>query len=210
MKRAIPWFAGAFLVLISLGIRAVYESRLEYQRGEAAQKQGKEEKAVRHYDRSIHWYAPFNPYPLKSIKRLWQFGAMYEEKNPKLALLAYDAIRGSIHAIRSLYWPYRNWLPKVNERIAKLRAQEHLAENPTLDSKKIHAFHKRVLAIDERPHTGWVIFAQIGFWGWLLAVLGWIWKGFDAQGKMYWKPSLPWISGIIVFFSFWILGLVHA
>jgi len=195
--------------------RAIFESKAEFTKAQKEEKRDQFEEAIHHYDRSIHWYAPFNPYGKKSLSGLWDLGKSLEKVGQeRVALLAYDAMRGSIHAVRSFYWPYQSWLPKTNERIAILRAKEQTKGqtkgHPNVFYEEALTFHRRVLTIDERPIMGWTIFAEVGFLGWIFAVIGLIWKGFDQQGQMHFKRSLPWITSVIILFSFWLLGLVNA
>jgi len=211
MKKSAQVGAAVLFITAFVMGRAIYESRHELFVGLSKIKSSNIEEAIHHFDRSAHWYAPGNPYIGKALDQLWNIGQDLESKGqPRIALLAYDAIRGSIHAIRSFYWPYKNRLPIVNDRIAKLRAQEHVAENPGVTYKDALAFHEKALKIDERPYVGWVFLLELGFFGWVFSVVGLIWKGFDPEGQMHLKPSFPWMISIVVCFSFWIVGLLHA
>ncbi len=197
----------AFLIIVG---RVLYESHTEYIKGVTQERTGKVEEAIAHYDRAVHWYTPGNLYNRKAIEALWSIGQRSEEENRKLALLAYDAMRGSIHAIRSFYWPYRQWLSKVNGRIAELRAREQVKENPAIKFQTALAFHEQALMLNERPEMKWVLLVEVGFLGWMGSVLGLIWRGFDREGRMFLKPSMPWMMGIVLFFSLWVIGLVKA
>jgi hypothetical protein len=190
--------------------RVLYESHREWKAGEAALAANDREGAIRHLEHAIHWYVPGNPCSSASVESLWRIGQAAEREDPKLALLAYDSLRGSLHAIRSFYWPYKEWILRADERIADLRAREQVGADPALSFEKTLDFHRKALVLDERPLIGWVLVVQIGFLGWVFSVVGWIWKGFDREGRMHLKPSFPWIVALVVFFSAWVIGLSRA
>lgn len=197
------------LLSVLLG-KVFYESRSEWMKANREIKAGQMEEAVHHLGRTIHWYFPGNPYTEKACKQLFHLGGKVEAENPRLALLAYDSLRGSLHAIRSFYWPYKEWIPKANFRIAELRAKEQVHNEPGLGFEKALAFHQNVLIVDERPRIAWVWVVEIGFLGWILSVLGWIWKGFTPEGAMLFRRSIPWMASVVLFFALWIVGLMRA
>lgn len=200
-------------VLAFLGFligRVIYESRREWALGASEVAAGNKEGAIHHLGLAIRWYAPFNPFVVKAIHALWNIALEAEKGEPKLALLAYDDLRGSLHAVRSFYWPHKEWILKANEKIAELRAREQVQLQPDVSFEKALEYHRKVLALDERPYVGWVLLSQIGFVGWILCVIGWIWRGFDREGKMHLRPSLPWIAALVLFFSAWMAGLSRA
>jgi hypothetical protein len=201
---------GILALLVFLVSRVFYESHREWQEGVRELAANQREEAIHHLARSIHWYAPGNPYVGKSILMLWSLATEAEKSDSKLALLAYDSIRGSLHSIRSFYWPYKEWILRANERIADLRAREQVREQPGLAYEAALEFHRKALLLDERPRTGWVIVVSMGFLGWISCVIGWIWKGFDSDGKMHLRSSLPWMVATVLFFLAWVIGLTRA
>jgi hypothetical protein len=190
--------------------RAFYESRAELRQADEERSKGDIEEEIIHLDRAAHWYAPLNPYVGRALTRLWDIGQTIEPEDPSLALLAYDSIRGSVHAIRSLYWPHRNWLPRVNERIASLRADEQVKQQPELEYAQALEIHRHALLVDERPKTVWVVILEGAFLGWIAATVGLIVRGFDAEGRMQFRKSLPWIGAIVLLFGIWVVGLLYA
>jgi hypothetical protein len=114
-----------FLVLIS--VRVVTSSRTESLKGDKALKSGKTKVAIKHYRRSARWYAPGNPYVLKSYRALWHIGREAERQgDQKTALEAYRSIRGAILGCRSFYTPHAKWLPRVNRHIAQLMTAQQV------------------------------------------------------------------------------------
>jgi len=209
-RSVVRWGLVASILVAVMVARVFIEAKQEFQEGSAAYQAGKLEKAIVHFDRAAHWYAPGNFYVEKALNRLWEIGNQVEKEDPKMGLLAYDSLRGSIYAIRSFYWPYRDYLPRVNERIADLRAQEQVKDQSGTIYGAAHAFHRKALETDERPYIGWVAAVEIGFFGWIFAVVALIWKGFDREGRMHWKRSVPWMVAIVVFFTCWVFGLLNA
>jgi hypothetical protein len=190
--------------------KVIYESRKEWREAGIRLSSGETEEGIRHFERSIHWYLPGNPFVLRSVRELWRIGQEEEKRNPSRALLAYDGLRGSLHSIRSFYWPHREWILKADDRIAELRAREEASRRPDVPYETILRKHQALLVPVERPRVGWVILAQIGFWGWIVSVVGWIRKGFDEEGRMNVRRSLPWILSLVLLFAAWLIGLTRA
>ena len=204
MKLYKQLLLSAAVFLVALIGKVYWESSAEFRRASELEAGGSLEESIIHYDRAIHWYFPGNPHVKKSILRLWNIGEENLEKNPRVAVLAYSAIRAGLHSIRHIYWPHKNWIHRANEKIAILRSQEESSDPQAL------AFHKKALELDERPGTFWVILLELGFLGWVGSVFGLIWKGFDQEGHMNARASLPWVFGIIGGFGIWILGMLKA
>jgi len=58
----------------------------DYKTAETLLKENQTIRAITYFDRSLHWYAPLNPYVEWSAKRLWEIGERAEqEKDPRLA-----------------------------------------------------------------------------------------------------------------------------
>lgn len=198
------------LVLCALVARIGYQSRHDYLLGVEYERAERFQEAVMQYDHSAHWYFPGNPFVEKSLSRLWAVGNALEHTNPTLSLWAYDSMRGSIYAVRSFYMPHMEWLEKVNPRIALLRAAQEVSLDNSKKYEDVLRFHQQKLSEDRSPHLGWSVVLEVSFFAWIFGVLGFIWKGFDAQGVMYFKPSIPWIGIIVGSFSLWIVSLIKA
>jgi len=209
-KKVIQWSIAIGVVLLTIVFRTWYEARSEYVKGQSFEEQRKWHEAIHHYDRSAHWYSPGNIYVGRSLDRLWGIGKKLEEEDRGSSLLAYDAMRGSIFAIRSFYWPYQNRLESINGRIAFLRAHQDHENRPGRTFEEVHQFHKKALILQERPSTLWSLVVTLFFFGWVGSVVAWIFKGFDGEGRMHIKASLPWAASIILCFAVWVFGLVNA
>lgn len=56
----------------------------------------------------------------------------------------------------------------------------------------------------------WAVFCVIGFWGWVIATVGFIIKVFPAIGGFRSKMALLWGGCVLVFYSLWVVSMVHA
>lgn len=93
-----------------------------YKEGEIYFSEGKYLEAITSYETSAHAYTPLNKYVRQSMERLWEIGNLLEneKKDTMGALIAYRCLRSSVYAIRSLYMPYKDWIPQCDERIAAI------------------------------------------------------------------------------------------
>ena len=126
MKRWRLLCAGIAILLACVVGRCAWESRREYKAGTESLARGETGEGIIHLDRAIHGYFPLNPYVDRSVRALWTVGQESEDRNPALALRAYEAIRGALNAVRGIYQPYSDWLPKTDEKIASLRTLEEV------------------------------------------------------------------------------------
>lgn len=200
-------------VLVFLGVlvtRVFLESKRNYFLGEAREAQRDDLGAILAYDQSAHWYFPGNPYVQKSLAKLWNIGTRHETKNARLSLWAYDCIRGSVYATQGLFLPHADWLPRVDARIAELRAQEQSKLQPELSREELIGQHLSKLQERKGPRLIWSLILESSFFAWIACVVGWIWKGFTPEGKMNLVASVPWMFGMVVTFTIWIVSLIRA
>jgi hypothetical protein len=88
------------LIMLVLWARVFYGSMKDYETGETLLKQSEIIRAITYFDRSLHWYAPVNPYLEKAATRLWEIGEQAEKAGDKrLALIAYESIRNGFYGV---------------------------------------------------------------------------------------------------------------
>lgn len=58
-------------------------------------------------------------------------------------------------------------------------------------------------------HEGWAIICVVGFWGWVLAAIGFILKAFPAR-VFSGKAAVIWGGVCIFFYIAWFVGMLHA
>jgi hypothetical protein len=208
--------AGVALVVIFLLMvwtRVFYGSMQACREGEVHLQKTQYIKAITFFDRSIHWYTPFNPYVHKSAERLWEISGDAEEMGDiRLALIAARTLRRGFVAARSFYIPDRNWIERCDLRIHELvfaeQAQKGLktAEKPLEPVSVLN--HPQVRA----PDPMWSAILLVGLLGWVGSVIGFIMRGFRIPwGSVGFKSlCFRWMPLWAAFFSMWIFGMVNA
>lgn len=211
--RRVGWIGLFILIFFSMIYLKVFlSSRAEFRTAEAALAKGNDREAIIHYERAILWYLPIGGYVEPSAEALWKLATALEEKDKKLALEAFRSLRSGFYAARSFYTPGKEWIARSDEKIAALMAQE--PPYSEADKKKtVEQRTEEALAILKRPlkpHTGWSIVLEIGFWGWVAGVLLFIMTGFNAENRVIPKRGLLLGGWIVFFYTLWIVGMMNA
>lgn len=134
----LPVLVTAVCVILLIWIN-VYHRSVRYSReGDAFLAEGKLIEAVTSYEISAHAYTPWNPHVRHSMEKLWEIGERLEKQHedPTYPLIAYRALRSSVYAIRSFYMPYKEWIPRCDDKIGQLVTiqKEMLEAAPPLTS----------------------------------------------------------------------------
>lgn len=211
--RRLGWIALSILFFFSMIYLKVFlSSRAEFRAAESARMNGDDQEAMIHYERAILWYLPIAGYVEPAAEALWRLGTQLEEKDKKLALEAFRSLRSGFYGTRSFYTPGQEWIARSDQKIAALMAQEP----PYSDADKKKTLEERteealaILKRPQKPHAGWSIVLEIGFWGWVSGVLLFIMTGFSAENRVIPKRGLL-LGGLILFFySLWIVGMMNA
>ena len=199
-----------FLLLVFLKVNI--NSRNEYQRAESALQNNNLEQAITHFNRAIHWYSPGNRSVKNSIQELWRIGTQAEENGDYgLALQAFRALRSSLYSARSFYTPYPDWIEKCDDRISTILTRK---TTPDEDSPTTSLMRKKdilkILKTPTEPSVFWSIIVEIGFLGWIVSSIGFIFRVFTEQKGFNPKRALVWGILIIFFYTFWIVGMLNA
>ncbi len=217
LRNPIAKYAGvAVIAIIMTGsaffIKVRKESRLEYTRAEAEFQSGRQREAVVHYERTIKWYTPFSRKVHHAVNRLWDIGVQAEASHDaSLALYAYRSLRAALYATRSFYQPHPDWIPKCDARIVELMAIEKAGPNAEpSEIEKHRERYARIYAREVGPTLGGSILTIIGFFGWVGATLGFIGYGLSQHGNWLLRPCMLWGSGVVIFFTAWVLGMLLA
>lgn len=203
-------FIGVFLLMV--WARAFYGSVKSYEEGEVRMERGEYVEAVTFFDRSLHWYAPFNPYLDKSAHRLWQISKLAEEKGDiRLAIIAAKTLRRGFISARSFYIPGKEWIKRCDERIYRLLITRRLADgngeksaitkSPILDDLQVKG-----------PDVFWTFVTLAGLLGWIGSTVCLIALGSKTAPKrsVFTFSNLKWVIFWAVFFALWILGMMKA
>ena len=211
--RTVHWVVGLVVIgLTMVWARAFYGSMQAYHQGEAYLNENQYIKAITFFDRSIHWYTPFNPYVRQSAERLWEIGLKAEQKGYiRISLIAVRAIRRGFYAARSFYGPGKDWIRKCDVKINDLmrieqdksetRGSPNSLDKPTPMNQEATS-----------PASLWSIVVVSAFLGWIGSVIGFIMfacKG-DRKVRLLAYPGLAWASLALIFFALWLVGMMKA
>lgn len=189
----------ALLSLVLWG-RIFYGSMQDYKTGEALLKENQTVRAITYFDRSLHWYAPLNPYVERSAKRLWEIGDRAEQdKDVRLALIAYESVRNGFYGASHVFRPGNEWIQRAERKIRSLSTLQGTKE-PVPAMK------------DPQPDVLWSTVVAVSFLGWVGSLAGlilWVFGKEKRSGESA-RRAVLWIGLVTVFFSLWILGMALA
>jgi hypothetical protein len=179
-----------------------------YQEGEEYFKKQQYIEAITFFDRSIHWYAPFNPYVHKSAQRLWAIGIQAEQQGDiPLALIATRTIRRGFLAARNFYAPGRDWINRCDAKIASLTDQGSRAQRLSGEAE-----------VSVSPQAGpepdvfWTLILEAGLVGWIGSVIGFLMLSLKDGQTIRFRSgtAIFWGIMVIVFYAMWIVGMMRA
>ena len=191
------------MFLVLTWVRVYVGSRQAYGKGMGFLERRETVRAITYFDRSLHWYAPLNPYVERSAQRLWEIGTRAQEQgDTKMALIAFQSIRQGFYAARSLWTPGKDWILKCDAKINDLangRARGG-AEPPGHDQGVIG------------PSIFWSLVVVVSLLGWVGSVIGFIVIGMGAKGRFRYENSraLLWMALFMSFFAVWVLAMMKA
>jgi hypothetical protein len=197
-----------FVVFAVVWVRAFYGSMHAYHQGEEHLEKQQYIKAITFFDRSIHWYAPFNPYISKSAQHLWEIGVKGEQQGDiQLALIAVRTIRRGFLGARSFYVPGEDWISKCDRKIVSLMAKGSGGQDMKRNAALSFSTQK-----SQEPDVFWALILEVGLLGWIGSAIGFLMYGL-AKGqtpKLRSGPAIFWGVMIIIFYALWIVGMVKA
>lgn len=205
------------MVLLTVGVflfmtwvRCFYGSMEAFSTGEEMLRQNQLIRAITYFDRSIHWYTPWNPYVEKSAERLWEIGEKaVQDGDLTMALIAFRTIRGGFYAASHFVTPGKEWIEKSEAKIDQLVRTENNAASKSRESELKEMIRKNQKGAS--PDVFWTVILEIGFWGWVGSLFGIIfrkWGPKDGQANPI--GPLAWVGLCIVFFAVWIIGMMKA
>jgi hypothetical protein len=202
LKIAITVVLLLILLFMMVWARAFIGSMRAWEQGEAMFQQKQYIRAVTFFDRSIHWYAPLNPYVERSAQRLWAIGTMAEKQGDvMLAMIAFRAIRRGFYGVEGVYSPGEAWIDRSNAKIGQL-------------SKPGGAGAKGIKRKDlpPPPDIFWSLMVEVGLLGWLLSMAVLVVRLFRREpGTRATVASvIAWGVLSVGFFVLWLAGLFKA
>jgi hypothetical protein len=199
-----------FLAMVWL--RAFYGSMKAYEEGESYFKQDQWVQAITFFDRSIHWYTPYNPYVEKSAEKLWEIGERGQrDGDSKLALIAFRAIRGGFYSARSFYTPGQNWIRMSEQKIHELEEIETAQRGLEGKAKTGASIWEKSQEVPG-PNPGWSVVVVFSFLGWIGSLFAFITCAFGpkGEGKRRLVPGSTWLGVAAIFYTLWIIGMFRA
>lgn len=161
----------AFVVVLigaALSARVIWEGQSELSASDAAFDRGELEPALEHARRSATLYAPGAPHVTRAYERLMAIALGAEaEGQPKIAFLAWQAVRSAALESRHLWLARPRELDRANQNLARLQALSRDlsdAERPKTETQGLAR-----LAAEDTPEPGWIAVLGLGF---LLALIG--------------------------------------
>ena len=170
-------------------------------------------KAITFFDRSIHWYTPFNPFIEKSAEYLWKISEQAEQINDdQLSMIAIETIRNSLYSSRGLYSPGVTWIKRCDDKIQNIIKNQNEEIFKVKDEFESQDKIIKQVIIYNDPNIFWTIVLEIGLLGWISAILGFIFFYLKPCSKTdkYKHIYLFWILLICISYSLWIIGMIKA
>lgn len=212
-RRIVLVFILLMIMFLAIWARAFIGSMKDFARGEGYFNNEQYIKAITYFDRSMHWYTPFNSYIKRSAEYLWKISEQAEQINDnQLSLIALETIRNGFYSSRSFYTPGANWIKRCDDEILNITKDQN--EN-RFKSRDENDFINKIFRQDivyNDPAICWTIVLEIGLFGWIGAVLGIIFFCLrpslktDKYIHTYWF----WILIAVINYSLWIIGMIKA
>jgi hypothetical protein len=193
------------LVMLVLWTRVFYGSMKDYETGETLLKENQIIRAITYFDRSLHWYAPINPYLEKAATRLWEIGEKAEKEGDlRMARIAFESIRNASYGTTHVFTPGKEWIRRAESKIHALSGAKGQKGDENAESWS----PKR----GPHPHAFWSVAVVLGFLGWVGSALGFIFAA-SSKDRSNLRPfhrKLMWLSLVLAFGALWFAGMVMA
>jgi hypothetical protein len=210
IERATIVFVLILIMFIAIWTRAFIGSKKNFAEGEEYFNDRQYIKAITFFDRSMHWYTPFNPYIERSAEYLWEISEQAEQINDeRLSLIAIETIRNSFYSSRSFYSPGIHWIDKCESKIRNIVKNQKEMILQRSDADVVDIEYESTMKYND-PNIFWTIILEFGLFGWIVSVLCFIFVFLGAENKSngsirsYWF----WILLAGINYSLWILGII--
>ncbi|WP_353685906.1 hypothetical protein [Thermodesulfovibrio sp. 3462-1] len=166
-------------------------------------------KAISYYERVILSYIPLSPYNREAVNGILE---QCKKIDNEQKLYCYETLRSALYQVRSFYQPYREEIKRLEPLIAEIKTHEmiqwkynNLSER---DYQRLYNYNIEILRYDGSPSVFWSMVSVLSLFAWICSICFIIFKGFKTPIN---KRYLLWgLTGFIVFFSLWIIGLYNA
>ncbi len=156
------------LIFAVFSARVILEGESELSASDAAFDRGELMSALDHAWRGATLYAPGAPHVERGYERMTALALGAEAAGqPKIAFLAWQAIRSAALESRHVFLPRQAELQRANENLARLEALAR--DSAGSDRPKIQSQALSRLTADDAPAPAWIAVLGAGF---LLALAG--------------------------------------
>lgn len=210
LKHAAVILMIVLIILISVWIRAFIGAMKNYNKGKDSFDREQYIMAITFFDRSMHWYTPFNPYVERSAEYLWEISKQSEQINDKkMSIIALETIRNGFYSARSFYSPGINWIDRCETKIGSIdnSQKESILQEDNYDGK--NTIYSSNMEYND-PNIFWTIILEVGLFGWIGSILGFIYFYLGADNNRYVRKYYLWILAAGVTYGLWIIGMIEA
>jgi tetratricopeptide (TPR) repeat protein len=205
----------ALLTLVAtlsvIAARVVIEAQNELSAGDLFLAQGKYQRAIDHYRRTLRWSFPVSPYVEQAAARLEGIAKEREAAGDRSgALLAWRSLLGGLSAARFMYGDEGGTADRAKGQIARLMAVESRPTDGNSGAEDLAAFHRTLLDRRIAPDALWGTFLLFGFAVWVASLFLLIERGFDVSGHPQWPSARGPLAGALAGFTSFVLGLLFA
>jgi hypothetical protein len=176
----------AFSIVLAFAVfsaRVILEGESELAASDAAFDRGELAPALDHARRGATLYAPGAPHVQRAYERMVALALGAEAAGqPKLAFLAWQAVRGAALESRHVFVPRRAELERANENLARLEELGRDGAASARPDARSRALTR--LNADDAPAPAWIAVLGAGF---LLALSGlslFAFRGLSKAGKV--------------------------
>jgi hypothetical protein len=199
----------AVLIGAVFSARVVVEGESELAASDAAFDRGELATALDHARRAAALYAPGAPHVQRAYERMTALALGAEASaQPKIAFLAWQAIRGAALESRHVFLPRQAELQRANENLARLEALGRDASGSERLKKTSQALNR--LNADDAPDPAWIAVLASGF---LLALSGlglFAFRGLNSTGKVSFQQARWGLLLFVIGAACWTLAAYKA
>lgn len=202
----------AFVVVLiagALSARVIWEGQSELSASNAAFDRGELEPALDHARRSATLYAPGAPHVTRAYERLTAIALGAEsEGDPKIAFLAWQAVRSAALESRHLWLPRQRELDLANQNLARLQSLSRDVSDAERPKTQTQALTR--LQAEDMPEPGFLAVLGLGF---LLALAGLgltAFHGLRPSGKVSWVRARWGLLLLVIGAACWTLAAYRA
>jgi hypothetical protein len=190
-------------------VRVILEGESELAASDAAFDRGELISALDHARRGATLYAPGASHVERAYQRMIALALGAEASGqPKIAFLAWQAVRGAALESRHVFLPRQAELERANENVARL---EVLAgDSSASDRPKTQIQALTPLSADDAPAPAWIAVLSAGF---LLALAGlglFAFRGLNPSGKVSFQRARLGILLFVIGAACWTLAAYKA